>query len=174
MDEIEQLKEFELITDRKRILIDMDGVICDYVKMRDEKLEENSKQEFPQSQMYFWVFLEPIVGALEAYKRLEKNFDVRILSSPSFFNAASYTGKRLWVEKHIGLKACKKMILSYDKSIVKGDYLIDDFLYNGQDHFEGTLIEFPRERVTIHAWEGIVQKIEKENGIKDWSTPLMD
>ena len=69
--------------ERKIIYFDLDGVMCDFVKMRDLKLSENLHMPFPQVQVEFWTELEPIDGALEAYKRLSKNFDVGILTAPS-------------------------------------------------------------------------------------------
>ena len=98
--------------ERKIIYFDLDGVMCDFVKMRDLKLSENPHMPFPQVQVEFWTELEPIDGALEAYKRLSKNFDVGILTAPSINNSASYSGKQIWVNKHLGIEAVKDMIIA--------------------------------------------------------------
>jgi 5'(3')-deoxyribonucleotidase len=46
------------------------------------------------------------------------------------------------VEEHLGWKWCGRLIICPDKSLLKGDYLVDD--YNWED-FEGELIRFGSE-----------------------------
>jgi 5'(3')-deoxyribonucleotidase len=65
---------------------------------------------------------------------------VYFLSSAMWDVPESFMDKRLWIEKHFGLEWCKKLILAYDKSLLKGDYLIDDSIGKGQLEFEGELI----------------------------------
>ena len=51
----------------------------------------------------------------------------------------------LAAKKYFGEDMLNKMILCPDKSLVKGDYLIDDNGQNGQPEFEGEWIEFASE-----------------------------
>ena len=83
--------------------------------------------------------LEPIENALESYKKLEEYYDVWILTSPSYHNPLCYSEKREWVETYLGLETCRKLIISPNKGLLKGDYLIDDNIHDG---FEGELIHF--------------------------------
>ena len=69
-------------------------------------------------------------------------------------NPLSYTEKRLWIEKYFGLEWCKKLILAYDKSLLKGDYLIDDSVGKGQLEFEGELIQIGTDK--FPDWKSII------------------
>ena len=90
--------------------------------------------------MEFLVFyrdLEPMPGALDAFNWLNEHFDVYICSSPSWRNPSSWIDKRLWVDNVLGEKARKKLILTHNKGLVRGDYLIDDNVWNGVEDFKG-------------------------------------
>lgn len=129
----------------KRIFVDMDGVLCDYYGAHQKALEENPEIKYPQSQYGFFANLEPIDHAITYFHLLNADFDVRILTSPSVLNPMSYTEKRVWVEKYLGIYHAKKMILAPDKSLLIGDYLIDDYNYHEQSRqheFTGILIHF--------------------------------
>ena len=66
-----------------------------------------------------------------------------ILTAPSVRNPSSYTEKRLWVEEHLGLGAAYKLIISPNKGLNLGHYLIDDYTKGkGQENFEGRLLQF--------------------------------
>lgn len=117
----------------KRIYVDMDGVLCNYAKRYAEKLQSNPHNLYPQSDFDFFRSLEEIPGGVETVKRLSEIFDVWILTRPSFRNPMCYTEKRLWIEDHLGIEWCERLILSPDKSLLIGDYLIDDTIqpFNG-------------------------------------------
>jgi len=141
------------------IYIDMDGVLCDFVKERDKRLKEFPQQQYPQAAYGFFESLEPIDHAILAYQWLDKRFRVHILTAPSYMNPMCYTEKRTWVEKHLGLRAAKRMIISGYKNLLKGDYLIDDNdSGKGQDTFEGELIHFNQE---TNNWTDIIYKFGK-------------
>lgn len=137
-----------------KIFVDMDQVLANYEKAYFAAREKNPNIIYPQSQYGFFANLEPIKGALEAYKFLEKNFDVYILTAPSYKNPLCYTEKRVWVERYLGLEAARKMMMVYHKNLVHGDYLIDDTIKkNGQELFSGTLIHY---RECDNNWSHIV------------------
>jgi 5'(3')-deoxyribonucleotidase len=54
--------------------------------------------------------------------------------------------KLLWVKRHLGAQAYKRLILTHHKHLNAGDYLIDDRIKNGADRFGGELILFGSER----------------------------
>lgn len=128
---------------KKKLMVDMDGVLCDFAGAF--KREHSDKVKFPQSRWGFFTNLEPIPSSIYMVKELMKHFDVWILTRPSYMNPLCYTEKRIWIEKYFGLDFCQKIIICSDKSLVKGDYLIDDSLTDGQLDFEGELIHFGTE-----------------------------
>jgi 5'(3')-deoxyribonucleotidase len=123
---------------RKRIFIDMDDTLCQFSKRYAEKRKSHPEIAYPQSQYGFFANLEPIPGAIEAYKTLEKSYDVFILTAPSYLNPLCYTEKRVWVEKHLGLETTPNLIICQRKEFLMGDYLIDDHFYP----FEGKMMLF--------------------------------
>ena len=90
--------------------------------------------------------LEPLPNAIESVNELKKEFDVWILTRPSFNNINCYSEKAQWVLDNLGYDMLEKTILCGDKSLVKGDYLIDDQGNAGQENFEGEWIKFGSEK----------------------------
>lgn len=127
-----------------RIYIDMDNVLCNYNKAYDIAIKKEPKIIYPQSQYGFFLNLEPIEDATDSYRILSEDFDVWILTAPSEKNPFSYTEKRVWVEKFLGEKAVGKLIISPNKSLLIGDYLIDDIKEGKakQNEFTGKLLHF--------------------------------
>jgi 5'-nucleotidase len=122
--------------------VDMDDVLCDFVGAVKERMNKLPRTPFPQSAYGFFVNLKPMPGAIESYKELETMYDVRILTRPSAMNIGCYSEKALWVNNHLGFEAQEKMVLTCDKSIVKGGWLIDDSTNAGQLEFQGRFIHF--------------------------------
>lgn len=112
----------------------MDGVLVDYKHHEEEK--EHQKGEF--------LKMQPIKDAIASFNTLAENplYEVYILSTAPWDNTCSWEEKRLWVEKYIGKNAYKRLILSHNKHLNLGDYLIDDRLKNGSDRFTGELLHF--------------------------------
>jgi 5'(3')-deoxyribonucleotidase len=131
---------------KKRIYIDMDGVLCDFYGAAKKHLKQNPKQPYPQSKWGFFLKLEPLPNAIESVNELKKEFDVWILTRPSFNNINCYSEKAQWVLDNLGYDMLEKTILGGDKSLVKGDYLIDDQGNAGQEQFEGEWIKFGSEK----------------------------
>jgi 5'-nucleotidase len=128
---------------RKIVYVDMDDVLCDFTGASKKALEVTPGIQYPQSQLDFFRNLTPLPGAIESFKKLFSRFDVYILTAPSVINPLSYMEKRIWVEEHLGLDVAKRLIISPNKGLLKGDYLIDDRAEGkGQESFEGTQILF--------------------------------
>ena len=83
--------------------------------------------------------------AIESFNKLKEHYDVWILTRPSFKNINCFSEKAEWVLEHLGFDVLEKTIMCGDKSLLKGDYLIDDNGQNGQPEFEGKWIEFASE-----------------------------
>ena len=143
--------------EKEIVYVDMDGTICDFEGAFHRDLAENPAIKFPQSQHRFWVNLKPIPGALEAYKKLEEKYDVYILTSPSTRNVLCYTEKAEWIREHLGFEALKKLIISKNKSLMMGKYLIDDRAVNGAENFKGELLLIHSEK--FPDWNSVLEKI---------------
>jgi 5'-nucleotidase len=127
------------------VYVDMDDVLCNYSASFNAKKLVNPEQPYPQSQYGFYTELEPIAQAIESVNQLRKlaGFEVYILTAPSILNPLSYTGKRVWVEKHFDLDFVNRLIISPNKGLLNGDYLIDDLIQGrGQENFTGEIIHF--------------------------------
>jgi len=127
----------------------MDHVLCDFGKAYRASKNSDPLCAYPQSKPGFFKSLKPIQNAIETYNWLlsDRSFDVWILTAPSIKNPLCYTEKRLWVEEYLGLDVVNHLIISPDKSLLKGDYLIDDYASGkGQENFEGQLIHFGSEQ----------------------------
>ena len=133
----------------KIIYVDMDDTLCDFQGSFSRALEESPEMPYPQAQYRFFANLQPIEGAIEAFKDMIRSdvYDPYILSAPSLKNAFSYAEKREWIEAHIGYDFCHRLILCAHKGLLRGDFLIDDRVSGmGQEKFEGQLIHFGSRR----------------------------
>lgn len=116
------------------IYIDMDGVLADYARHVSEGHDPNA--------VGFFEALPPIPGAVEAFQWLAARCEVFILSTAPWSKPHAWQEKRLWVEKHLGDAAFKRLILTHRKDLLRGDVLIDDRTTNGAGEFWGELIQF--------------------------------
>ena len=136
----------------KRVYIDMDDTICDFMgpfRSGDFKLK------YPQSKVGFFLDLQPLEFAIEGVKLLQEKYDVWILTRPSIKNTHCYTEKAEWIKKYFGEAMLEKLILCPNKSLVKGDYLIDDDIKHGQKEFEGEHIQFGTSN--FPNWKSIIK-----------------
>lgn len=135
----------------------MDDTLCEFKKSYIEYKDRYNDIPYPQSFPGFFVNLKPIEGAIEAYHWLSNHpiYTPYILTAPSIQNPLSYTEKRLWIENHLGMEAVRRLIISPNKGLNKGDYLIDDYTEGkGQETFEGEIIQFGSER--FPSWDAVL------------------
>lgn len=143
---------------RKTVYVDMDHVLCDFEALYKRDRERTPSRVYPQSRPGFFLELEPIDSAIAGFNYLKTHpsLDVYILTAPSVRNPHCYTEKRLWVEQHLGLDAAYKLIISPNKSLLLGDFLIDDYISGkGQEHFVGTIIHFGSS--AFPDWDAVMQ-----------------
>lgn len=179
---------------KKKILyLDMDGVVADFDgKMQEIRPDLYESEEFDTydkksaemdatvaNHPEFFQSINPIEGAIEAVNQLFDLYDVYFLSTPMWDVPHSWAGKRIWVEKHFGEQAKKRLILTHRKDFAIGDILVDDRKKNGAGEFKGRHIwfgqeEFPTWKETLRELKHIVNpKLRKfrclinERGLDD-------
>lgn len=138
----------------------MDDVLCDFSSAHKKALLKDPEIIYPQNKYGYWQKLKPLKNAIETVAYLKQHFDVYILSSPSIYNPFCYAEKRVWVEEHLGFDMLEKLILSHNKGLNKGDYLIDDHINGkGQEKFEGELLHFGSDN--FPDWKAVLQYFKK-------------
>ncbi|KAM9750543.1 5'(3')-deoxyribonucleotidase, cytosolic type isoform 2-T2 [Dama dama] len=76
----------------------------------------------------FFLDLEPIPGALEAMREMNDMQDTQVFicTSPLMKYDHCVAEKYRWVEKHLGPQFVEHIIMTWDKTVISGDILIDD------------------------------------------------
>jgi len=122
----------------------MDNVLVDFPssfpQLSDALLEKyaDNKDDIPG----IFSLMQPLEGAIDAYKKLSNRYDTYILSTAPWDNPSAWSDKLIWVKTYLGSHAHKRLILSHNKNLNSGDYLIDDRLRNGAADFKGEHIHF--------------------------------
>lgn len=148
----------------QRILIDMDDVLADasqgildiynshygtaYVKSDFENTnlwdgEVKPKYENVRFRLFesgFFRNLKPKEGGIETVKKLQEKYEIFIVSAAMEF-PNSLKEKHEWLAEHMPFIHWKNMVLCGDKSVVAGDYMIDDHEKNLVS-FKGTSLLF--------------------------------
>lgn len=133
------------MVDKKIVYVDMDHTLCDFSTSYLKYKKDFPDIEYPHSLPGFFSGLAPMQNAIEVFQWLANldNVDLYILTAPSVRNPSSYTEKRLWVEEHLGMESAYKLIISPNKGLNLGHYLIDDYIEGkGQENFQGKLLQF--------------------------------
>jgi 5'-nucleotidase len=140
------------------LLVDMDGVICDWyggVLRKYQELYPRRPIVSPENLRTFGVEdhypaahradlmaasrmdglyagLDPLPGAIEALKDMEQNcsdfLEPFLCSAPDvdYSSLGCHSEKAGWVEKHLGPWWTRRLVLTKDKTLVRGNVLIDD------------------------------------------------
>jgi 5'-nucleotidase len=136
------------------ILTDQDGVLADFElglrdackripELRDKIVEYKDRVNFSAVKDYpehlrsrvasiyhrprFFRNLKMVSGARKAlFEMLEDGHEVRICTAPLTNYRHCVLEKFEWVEEHLGHDFTKRIILARDKTVIRGDYLIDD------------------------------------------------
>lgn len=148
---------------KQTLYIDLDGVIVDVERYinetyKPEYIKANGIGTLIDNHVDIFNHSQPIPGAVAAFRQLAQKYEVYILSTAPWDNPESWTAKRIWVEKHLGSEAYKRLILSHNKGLLRGSYLIDDRIANGVAEFEGTHIHFGS--TDTPDWETVMQLFE--------------
>ena len=102
--------------------------------------------------------MDPIDGAVLAFEKLSKKYDTYILSTAPWNNPSAWVDKLHWVKNYLGEPAYKRLILSHNKHLNAGDYLIDDRTANGAAEFKGEHIQFGSDK--FPDWVTVVRYLD--------------
>jgi 5'(3')-deoxyribonucleotidase len=133
---------------KKLVYVDMDNVLVDFpsgvarlaAEVRAEF--EGRLDEVPG----IFALMPPMPGAIEGFAALAQRFDAYVLSTAPWENPSAWSDKLLWVKRHLGPPAYKRLILTHHKDLNAGDFLIDDRTKNGAERFRGEHIHFGTPR----------------------------
>lgn len=103
--------------------------------------------------------MSPVEDAVESFEELATLYDAYILSTSPWGNPSAWSDKLLWVQKHLGTSAYKRLILSHHKHLNVDHYLVDDRTKNGADRFTGELIPFGSENFLN--WRVVTEYLKK-------------
>jgi 5'(3')-deoxyribonucleotidase len=152
---------------KKTLYIDMDNVLvdfpsgmaaCDPALLREY---EGRPDEIPG----IFALMQPKPGAIAAYHELSELFDTYILSTAPWDNPTAWSDKLEWVKRYLGEPAHKRLILSHNKHLNRGHYLVDDRSKNGAKEFgdvpDQEWIQFDPEN--DKAWHEVVAYLQARN-----------
>jgi 5'-nucleotidase len=142
---------------KKRVYVDMDGVLVDYESGFDGTPDE--LHGYDNTPNVFSKML-PLPSALEAFRTLAEKFDVYVLSTAPWNNPSAWTDKANWIKKYLDDVAHKRLILTHNKALCIGDYLIDDRTANGAGEFTGEHIHFGTDR--FPDWDAVLAYLQEE------------
>lgn len=130
------------------VYIDMDNVIVDFPSAFS-KLPGQTVEKYADNMDEIegiFSLMTPIDGAIESVAAISAQYDTYLLSTAPWENPSAWSDKLLWVKKYLGQHAYKRLILSHNKHLNVGAYLIDDRTANGADRFTGEHIHFGTDR----------------------------
>jgi 5'(3')-deoxyribonucleotidase len=126
----------------------MDGVLVDFtsaIGLLDDATQaayDGHLEDVPG----IFATMSPMPGALAGFRALAAVHEVYIHSTAPWCNPSGWADKLSWVHRYFGSEpgtpAYKRLILSHNKHLPRGDYLIDDRTKHGVLDFEGEHIHF--------------------------------
>lgn len=144
----------------KVLYIDMDNVLVDFqsgIARLPPEIVTKYGDNLDDAPGIFSL-MDPVPRAVESFEYLVGLYDTYILSTSPWENPSAWSDKLLWVKRHLGKAAYKRLILSHHKNLNSGDYLVDDRTKHGVDRFLGEHIHFGSE--AFPNWDAVVEYLE--------------
>jgi len=156
---------------KKILYVDMDNVLVDFPSAFPLLPEETRREYDDRLDEVPGIFdlMKPLPHAVEAFQELSLLYDAYILSTSPWENPSAWSDKLLWVKRHLGKNAYKRLILSHHKNLNQGHFLIDDRTKNGADKFTGKHILFGSPE--FPDWPAIVSYLRENANTQPDSTP---
>lgn len=147
---------------KKIVYVDMDNVLVDFRSAIPRIPEETAAEYDGRLDEVPGIFslMDPMPGAIDAFGELADRFDTFILSTSPWENPSAWSDKLIWVKKHLGAPAYKRLILTHHKDLNAGRFLIDDRTKNGADRFAGEHILFGSRQ--FPDWQTVLVYLRKE------------
>ena len=142
---------------KKIIYVDMDNVLVDFpsgISQLSPRQTIKFKGKYDEVPGIF-ASMTPVPGAIDAFAALSKEYETYVLSTAPWQNPSAWSDKLLWVQRYLGDNAHKRLILSHNKHLNFGDYLIDDRAANGAADFQGEWVRFASEE--FPDWDSVLR-----------------
>ena len=150
--------------ERPILFIALDDTLSDN-KNGWRKFTEEQRQTYEgrlQDMPGFFEALEPLSSAVKAFYKLTETYDVYVVSSVPPTNPLALTEKRKWVEQWLGVPAYGRLIITNQKHLLYGDYLIDAHQSEGASNFMGTFLHFGED--PYKTWEDVLEFFSRLGG----------
>ena len=147
---------------KKILYLDMDNVLVDFLSALPYFGDDIQREYQGRLDEIPGIFsrMQPLTGAIAAYQELVDLFDTYILSTAPWENPSAWSDKLIWVKENLGEPAHKRLILSHNKNLNAGDFLVDDRLKNGAAEFTGEHIHFGTER--FPNWQVVTEYLKSQ------------
>ena len=146
---------------KKVLYVDMDNVLVDF-RSAFPRLPAAMLEKFGENVddvPGIFSLMDPMPRAVESFAELADLFETFVLSTSPWENPSAWSDKLLWVKRHLGERAHKRLILSHRKDLNRGDFLVDDRTKCGADKFGGELILFGSDR--FPDWPSVVSYLRE-------------
>ncbi len=142
---------------KKIVFLDLDGVLADFDGAIVNHIDDPPEMFVPG----FFRNLAVHDGAKEAVATLlaNENLDIYIGSKMTSKATNCATEKMEWIREHFPA-LLKRMVLVCDKSLLRGDVLVDDDFERWAHKFQGQFIHFDRQNPR-QSWESAVKELCK-------------
>lgn len=139
-------KEIKMTEKQKIVYFDMDNTLVNFesgLNQIPSAVKELYGDELDNVPKVFSL-MKPIKEMVDLYNEMaeDERFDCYILSTAPWDNPTAASDKVAWVKKYLPKNGYKRLILSHNKHLNIGDYLIDDRTANGAGEFTGELIQY--------------------------------
>lgn len=143
-----------------RILIDMDGVLADFIGEAG-RLELTPDQA--EVREGFFLNLPPVKDSLWAVLELrDLGHDLYVCTTAPWDNPSAWMEKRLWIENVFGDIFNRRLIMTHHKWMIDADILIDDRETKSTLNFKGDWYWFGKDGID---WLHIVNNIKSRYGV---------
>lgn len=132
-----------ILVDQDDVLADFHGCFCDewqrqfgevmqptFYKIEGEKKDVPPEMEKRIKEISykegFFLNLPPLPNAIESVKEIALYHQVFICTRPLLESEFCLQEKKRWVSEHLGAYFVQRMLFVTDKTLVHGNYLIDD------------------------------------------------